>query len=90
MNCVPLPMFPSKEILRITVSRTTDGAADDGEIVTVGHSGGGCRGRHRHCRQFRAACLDASLSSAFLVAMHTDRGHVPQMRLGLELIFPMI
>ena len=34
-------MFPSKEILRITVSRTTDGAADDGEIVTVGHSGGG-------------------------------------------------
>ena len=33
-------MFPSKEILRITVSRTTDGAADDGEIVTVGHSGG--------------------------------------------------
>ena len=67
MNCVPLPMFPSKEILRITVSRTTDGAADDGEIVTVGHSGGGCRGRHHHCRQFRAACLYASLSSAFLV-----------------------
>ena len=62
-------MFPSKEILRITVSRTTDGAADDGEIVTVGHSGsdGGCRGRHRHCRQFRAACLYASLTSAFLV-----------------------
>ena len=33
-----LPMYPSKEILRITVSRTYDGAAD-GEIVTVGHSG---------------------------------------------------